>query len=191
MTYKHINTYFKKRREYISRYKLCEKKKRNIINKKEKTKELIINYSSEIIKNGFLVEIESEEIKYYYSNKIKLVMGLSKYDEKDKILIGNINVKNSIRIYNYELGILMLRDQLKNELYENNLYIINNKDILEIFKKIKKYFDEYKDYKKIKDAYLYNEYKIGKKIKPDIKEEIKKIEWIETHKERLLKRLKL
>ena len=26
MTYKHINTYFKKRREYISRYKLCKKK---------------------------------------------------------------------------------------------------------------------------------------------------------------------
>jgi hypothetical protein len=186
--YNHINTYFKIRRKYIPTYKLCEKKNKNIINKKENTIDSIINYKSEIRKNGFLVELESEEIKYYYENKIKLIMGLSRYDEKDNMLIGDINVLNSIRIYDYELGILILRDQLKNELYDTNLYISNNKNISSIFIKIKKYFDEYDDYKKITSAYLYNEYKIGKNIKPDVKETVKNIEWIETPKEQILKK---
>ena len=52
------------------------------------------------------------------------------------MLISNINVLNSTRIYNYELGILILREQLKNELYDINLYISNNKNILLIFEKI-------------------------------------------------------
>ena len=189
--YNHINTYFKIRRKYIPIYRLCEKKEKNIINKNENTIDLIINYSSKIRRNGFLVELESEEIKYYYGNKIKLIMGLLKYDEKDNMLIGNINVVNSIRIYDYELGILMLRDQLKNELYDTNLYIPKNKNISLIFEKIKKYFDEYDDNKKIVSAYLYNEYKIGKNVKPDIKEPIKNIEWIETPKKKILKKLKL
>lgn len=191
MVYNHINTYFKIRRKYIPTYRLCEKKNKNIINKKENTIDLIINYKSEIRKNGFLVELESDEIKYYYENKIKLIMGLSRYDEKDNMLIGNINVLNSIRIYDYELGILMLRDQLKNEIYDTNLYISNNKNIHSIFEKIKKYYDEYDDYKKIVSAYLYNEYKIGKNVKPDIKETIKNIEWIETPKEKIMKKHKL
>lgn len=189
--YNHINTYFKIRRKYIPTYKLCEKKNKNIINKKENTIDSIINYKSEIRKNGFLVELESEEIKYYYENKIKLIMGLSRYDEKDNMLIGDINVLNSIRIYDYKLGILMLRDQLKNEIYDANLYISNNKNIRTIFEKIKKYYDEYDDYKKIASAYLYNEYKIGKNVKPDIKETNKNIEWIETPKEKIMKKHKL
>lgn len=189
--YNHINTYFKMRRQYIPTYRLCEKKNKNIINKKENTIDSIINYSCEIRKNGFLLELESDEIKYYYDNKIKLIMGLTRYNEKDNMLISNINVVNSVRIYNYELGILMLRDQLKNELYDINLYISNNKNILLIFEKIKKYFDEYDDYKKIKNAYLYNEYKIGKNVKPDVEKKIKKIEWIQTPKEKILKKHKL
>lgn len=190
-TYNHINTYFKIRRKYIPTYKICEKKNNNITNKKVNTINLIINYSSEIRKNGFLVELESEEIKYYYDDKIKLIMGLSRYDEKDNMLIGNINVVNSIRIYNYELGILMLRDQLKNRLYDTNMYIIKNEYILSIFEKIKKYFDEYDDCKKIKNAYLYNEYKIGNNVKLDVNKTIKNIEWLQTPKEQILKKHKL
>lgn len=189
--YNHINTYFKIRRKYIPTYRLCEKKNKNIINKKENTIDLIINYSSEIRKNGFLVELESEEIKYYYGNKIKLIMGLSRYDEKDNMLISNINVINSIRIYNYELGILMLRDQLKSQLYETNLYICNSEEIKNIFEKIKKYFNDYEDYQILKDAYLYDEYKIGVRIKPIIKQNPKNIEWLETKKEQIIKKLKL
>ncbi len=186
--YNHINTYFKIRRKYIPTYKLCEKKNKNIINKKENTIDLIINYSSEIRKNGFLVELESEEIKYYYGNKIKLIMGLSRYDEKNNMLISNINVINSIRIYNYELGILMLRDQLKLQIYETNLYICNSEEIKNIFEKIKKYFNDYEDYQMLKDAYLYDEYKIGIKIKPIIKQNPKNIEWLETKKEQIIKK---
>ena len=190
-SYNHINTYFKIRRKYIPTYRLCEKKEKNITNKKENTIDSIINYSSEIRKNGFLIVLESEEIKYYYENKIKLIMGLSRYDEKDNILIGNMNVVNSVRIYDYELGILMLRDQLKKELYDRNLYISNNKNILLIFEKIKKYFDKYDDCNKIKNAYLFNEYNIGKNVKPDVDKTIRIIEWIQTPKEQILKKHKL
>ena len=42
----------------------------------------------------------------------------------------NINVKFitsffrvCVKLYNYELGILILKDQLKNKLYDTNLYI--------------------------------------------------------------------
>ena len=118
-------------------------------------------------------------------------MGLSRYDEKDNILIGNMNVVNSVRIYDYELGILMLRDQLKKELYDRNLYISNNKNILLIFEKIKKYFDKYDDCNKIKNAYLFNECNIGKNIKPDVNKTIRIIEWIQTPKEQILKKHKL
>ena len=118
-------------------------------------------------------------------------MGLSRYDEKGNMLIGNINVLNSIRIYDYELGILMLRDQLKNEIYDINLYICNSEKIKNIFSKIKKYFNDYEDYQMLKDAYLYDEYKIGVKIKPIIKQNPKNIEWLETKKDKILKKLKL
>jgi len=40
---------------------------------------------------------------------------------------------------------------------------------------LKKYFDEYDDCNKIKNAYLFNEYKIGKNVKPDINKTIKNI----------------
>lgn len=162
--YNHINTYFKMRRNYIPIYKLCEKKEKKIIDKKENTFELISSYSSQIRKNGFLVELESEEIKYYYNDKIKLIMGVIRYSEKNNILITDTKIKRSLRIYDYELGILLLRDQLKNKLYESNLYISNDNEINIIFEKIKKYFDDYDDYKKIINAYLYNEYEIGTKI---------------------------
>lgn len=108
--------------------------------------------------------MESEEIKHYYNNKIKLIMGVIRYSEKNNILITDTKIKSSIRIYDYELGILLLRDQLKNKLYESNLYICNSNEINIIFEKIKKYFDDYDDYKKIINAYFYSEYVIGTKI---------------------------
>jgi len=158
LIYNHINTYFGLRRKYIPTYKLCERKEKKIINKKEDTLNLIKNYSTQIRKIGFLVEIESDEIKYYYNNQIKMIMSLIRYNEKDDMLISDMNISKSIRIYDYELGILLLKDQLKNELYDTNLYINKNKDISDIFYKIKKYFDEYDDYIKLINAYLSNEY---------------------------------
>ena len=52
-------------------------------------------------------------------------------------------------------------------------------------------FDEHDDCKKIKNAYLYNEYKMGNNVKPDIKQTNKNIEWIHTPKEQILKKHKL
>lgn len=186
--FNHINTFFKMRRQYIPTYRICERKDKNIINKKVNTLELIKNYSSQIRKYGFLVELESEEINYYYNNKIKMILGIVRYIDINNILITNTNINNSIRIYDYELGTLLLRDQLKNEIYDTNLYISKDKNILAILEKIKKYFDEYDDCNKIKNAYLYNEYNIGKNLKPDIKQTNTNIEWIHTPKEQIFKK---
>ncbi len=163
ITYNHINTYFKRRRNYIPIYKISNVREKNIIRKKENTKLSILNYSSKIRKYGFLIELESDEIKYYYDGKIISIMGVVRYDEKNNILLSNPKVKKSIRIYNYEFGILLLRDQLKNKLYDANLYISNSDEITKIFEKIKKYFGDYEDCEMIKNAYLCDEYENKRK----------------------------
>jgi hypothetical protein len=54
---------------------------------------------------------------------------------------------------------------------------------------LKKYFNDFEDYQMLKDAYLYDEYKIGVKIKPIIKQNPKNIEWLETKKDKILKNI--
>ncbi len=56
-----------------------------------------------------------------------------------------------------------------------------------IFKKIKKFLKNI-NYNE-KKAYLYNEYKIGNNVKPDIKQTNKNIELIYTPKEKNFKKI--
>lgn len=160
------------------------------INKPKGILELIKNYSSPIRKYGFIVFVESEMIDKYYKGKISYLLVSNEYKELiENIFICGHNI-NVLRVYDYELCELMVKDKLGDVNILNGYYMCGSQIIIEVYENIKNYFENYSEIEKIKKVYLYNEYKIGKKEEEEKKENKydKKKSIKERHKKMLEKK---
>ena len=138
----------------------------NTINQKIITQ--IQNYTSSIRKYGFMVLVESEELKKYYSSKVSYFLIGDKYKEilNDMFIFESEII--STRIYNYELAELIAEDLLKKYFIgKKGYYLCNTEEIKKVCLIIKNYFDTYDDIEDIKKAYLYEKYNIGEKVEKD------------------------
>ena len=137
------------------------------INKSKGILELIKNYSSPIRKYGFMVLVKSDLIEKYYRGEISYLLVSNEYKELiESIFLLDYNI-SSFRVYDYELCELMIKDKLCDVNISNGYYMCRGEKIIEVYENIKKYFENYNEIEKIKKAYLYNEYMIGKKIEEE------------------------
>lgn len=96
--------------------------------------EEIKNYSSDVRKYGFVLIIESEEIKEYYSSQISNIMVNEKWKEMlDEKYVLKQKITSS-RIYNFELAKLLLEDQLGKYKVSHNYYLCGIDKIKEVYK---------------------------------------------------------
>lgn len=163
-----------------SKEKMNQIKIKKILDSKEK----ISKYESEVRKYGFMVLVESEELEKYYKGEITYIFACEKYKE----LIERTFVKEAkiitLRVYDYELCELMIKDKLGMVNISNGYYLCKKSKAKEIFELIKKYYENYDSVEKVINGYLYGEYKIGKKPLEEKKEvQIEKIDYIKIGKE--------
>jgi hypothetical protein len=187
----------------ILKNKLKEKKEINLkcINPKENMNmikikkikdslEKISKYESDVRKYGFIVVIESEELEKYYKGEITYILICEKYKESiERIFVKEPKIK-SYRVYNYEMCELIVKDKLRNVNISNGYYMCKKDKANEIIELVSKYYEKYDSVEKLKNAYLYDEYRIGKKTIEENIKVVEKIDYINTGKERRHKKIK-
>lgn len=162
------------------------------IKKIKGTIELIKDYSSSIRKYGFIVFVESELIEKYYKGKISYLIVSNEYKELIESIFISEQKINSFRVYDYELCELMVKDKLGDVNISNGYYMCGKEKIIEVYVKIKGYFENYSELEKLKKAYLYNEYGIGEKVEEEVIERYDLKKSInERHKKIIEKKKKL
>lgn len=125
---------------------------------------MIKNYSSDVRKYGFILMVESEELTKYYSSQISNIMVCEKWKKViDDLYVIEPNII-STRVYDYELAKLLIEDQLGKYKVNTNNYLCGIEKIKEVYGKVVSYYEKYDTVEKIKQAYLFEEYKIGNKV---------------------------